>query len=126
MLECETERSFQSSHFLDLSEASTGKQGPDCRMVQNNHISNSMTRALDICDRRMENLIQHQQKEVQEFHKKMMEDKVKLEEEQRLELALICTKEDKVMLWMLWFLCCSSFFPHIYCHLWHVQLGCPI
>ena len=95
-------------------------------MVQNNHISNSMTRALDICDRRMENLIQHQQKEVQEFHKKMMEDKVKLEEEQRLELALICTKEDKVMLWMLWFLCCSSFFPHIYCHLWHVQLGCPI
>ena len=93
MLECETERSFQSSHFLDLSEASTGKQGPDCRMVQNNHISNSMTRALDICDRRMENLIQHQQKEVQEFHKKMMEDKVKLEEEQRLESALFAQRK---------------------------------
>lgn len=96
VLEGETERSFQSSHFLDLSEAATGEQGPDSRMVQNNHISNSMTRVLDIWDRRMENLIQHQQKEVQEFHKKMMEDKVKLEEEQRLESALICTKDHDI------------------------------
>ncbi|GMY14764.1 chromodomain-helicase-DNA-binding protein 2-like isoform X2 [Fagus crenata] len=96
VLEGETERSFQSSHFLDLSEAATGEQGPDSRMVQNNHISNSMTRVLDICERRMENLIQHQQKEVQEFHKKMMEDKVKLEEEQRLESALICTKDHDI------------------------------
>jgi hypothetical protein len=96
VLEGETERSFQSSHFLDLSEAATGEQGPESRMVQNNHISNSMTRVLDICDRRMENLIQNQQKEVQEFHKKMMEDKVKLEEEQRLESALICTKDHDI------------------------------
>ncbi|XP_050243059.1 uncharacterized protein LOC126691856 isoform X4 [Quercus robur] len=96
VVEGEMERGFQSHHFLDLSEPATVEQAPDCRMVQTNHISTSITIVPDICDRRTEKSIQHPQMDIQEFHERMMEEREKLEEEHRLESALTCTKDQDI------------------------------
>lgn len=96
VVEGEMERGFQSRHFLDLSEPATVEQVPDCRTVQTNHISTSITRVPDICNRRMEKSIQHPQTDVQEFHARMIEERAKLGEEHRLESALTCTKDHDI------------------------------
>ncbi|XP_065632372.1 uncharacterized protein LOC112025285 isoform X3 [Quercus suber] len=96
VVEGEMERGFQGHPFLDLSEPATVEQAPDCRMVQTNHISTSIKRVPDICDRRTEKSIQHPQMDVQEFHERMMEEREKLEEEHRLESALTCTTDHDI------------------------------
>ncbi|XP_041027437.1 uncharacterized protein LOC121267581 isoform X1 [Juglans microcarpa x Juglans regia] len=93
VVEGKTQRGYKSHPLSDLFEPATVEQTPD--MVKNDS-SNIIKDVLDNVDTKMEKCKQNQQKEVQEFHKKKMEEKAKLEEAHRLESALIRTKHSDI------------------------------
>lgn len=91
VVEGKTQRGCKSHPLSDLFEPAIMEQTPG---VVKNDSSNGIKDILDNVnvDTQMKKCSQNQKKEVREFYKKKMEEKAKLEEAHRLELARIRTK----------------------------------